>query len=351
MQPALRTESALHHASVIAHRVLFAISAQERADFFPGGSPEFADTEIRWCPNGPLTPDGWFALLDEFRPTVIISCWSTPPISPAFLGENSSLRYVCHLVGSARHLVPRSFLERGGLLTNWGSIASDTVAEHALLLALATLRNQSRWSSAIATRPVPWRNATARLDTRTLIGRRIGIHGFGLVARNLVRILRPFGTDIAAFSHGVPDSIMTEAGVTPSKSLADLAARSEVFFCCEALNTFTRGSIDADIIAALPDHAVFINVGRGALVDEPALLAEATSGRIHIALDVVSHEPLLPDSPASQVRGAILSPHIAGPTYDRFPECGHLALSNLSRFIRGEPLSALLTPELYDRST
>lgn len=333
-------------------RVLFAINEQERADFFPDDFVCPPGIETRWRPAGPLTPEAWTALLDGFQPTVIVSCWSTPALPPAFASTGSPLRYLCHLVGSVRNLVPRSFLERGGLLTNWGSLAGDTVAEHALLLALGALRRQTEWNGIIAQpRIVPWRTASARLRTRTLIGRRVGVYGFGHVARSLVNLLRPFGVDIACFSAGVPPALMLEAGVTPCESLVSLAAHSEVFFACEALNPQTRARLDASVLASLPDDAVFVNVGRGALVDEAALVHEAAEGRIRLALDVVTREPLCADSPVLSVPGALLSPHIAGPTYDRFDDCGRLALANLDRYLRGESLESLLTPELYDRST
>jgi phosphoglycerate dehydrogenase-like enzyme len=144
---------------------------------------------------------------------------------------------------------------------------------------------------------------------------------------------------------------MLAAGVTPCASLTELASRSEVFFECEALTSLTTGSIDAGVLAALPDHAVFVNVGRGPVVNESALLQEAESGRIQIALDVVTREPIDSASPLASLAGAVLSPHIGGPTYDHFPVCGQLALDNLARHLCGEPLEARITPELYDRST
>lgn len=332
-------------------RVLFALNDYERACFFPDALPELPGFVAKWQAEGTLTPASWAALLDEFQPTVIVSCWSTQPIPASFSAADSSLRYVCHLVGSTRSLVARNFLERGGLLTNWGSLAGDAVAEHALLLALSVLRRQSEWKPTITGPSVkPWRCGAMRLKTRTLIGRRVGIHGFGHIARALVRLLKPFVVQIAAYSHGVPSSLMQAAGVIPCHSLAELAAHSEVFFECEALTSHSAGSINARVLAALPDDAVFINVGRGLLVDEAALLREVESGRIQAALDVVVQEPIDPESPLAN-SAALLSPHIGGPTHDRFPLCGQLALENLERYLRNEPLEALITPDLYDRST
>lgn len=339
-------------ASAADQRVLFALNQAEREAFFPDGVGDALGTEIRWRPDDTASPESWTALCEEYRPTVLVSCWSTAPLPAALLAEDSPLRYVCHLVGSARNLVPRAFLERGGLLSNWGSLAGDNVAEHALLLALAALRSQSAWAPLIhAPQPKPWRSGTMRLRTRTLIGRRVGIHGFGHVARALVRMLRAFDVEIRAYSAGVPDRLMREAGVVPCSSLVELASASEVFFGCEALNAHTRGSVGDAVFAALPDGAVFVNVGRGLVVDEAALLRAAADGRIQVALDVVSQEPLRPDNPLLRLPGAIFSPHIAGPTYDRFADCGLHALENLRRHLRGEPIESRVTLELYDRAT
>ena len=150
---------------------------------------------------------------------------------------------------------------------------------------------------------------------------------------------------------GVPAALMTAAGVIPCDSLESLAARSDVFFECEALNPNTAGSVNATVLAALPDGSVFVNVGRGPVIDEPSLLTAARSGRIQIALDVVVNDPIGPDSPFLFVDGAVLSPHIAGPTADQFPDCGQLALANITRHLRGEPPEGLISPELFDRST
>lgn len=336
-------------------RIFFALNDYERRVFFPDElvrEINALDVETRWRPEHPLSPAEWLALLEEHQPDVIVSCWSTPTVPAPLVAAGSSLAYVCHLVGSVRNLVPRAFLERGGLLTNWGSIAGRTVAEHALLLALSALRNQPAWRPLIhGPRANPWRPGSVRLKTRSLYERRVGIHGFGHVARALVALLRPFNVRISAFSAGVPDSLMLSAGITPCSSLAELAAQSEVFFECEALTPLTAGSIDSPVLAALPDHAVFVNVGRGPVVNESALVHEAESGRIQIALDVVAREPVDPASPLAALPGAVLSPHIGGPTYDHFPVCGQLALDNLARYLRGEPLEARITPELYDRST
>jgi len=333
-------------------RILVAISAAEQEMFLPRVKwKTFHQCSCLQPDMGSLDAASWERLLRDYRPTVLVSAWSTRALPLAWIDSSDfPLRYVCHLVGSARSLVPRAFLERGGLLTNWGGLAGEAVAEHALLLALSSLRRQPSWPATISA-PLKERPATALLGTRTLRGRRVGVHGFGHVAQALVRLLKPFAVEISAFSEGVPPEIMRAAGVAPCASLRELAARSEIFFECEALNPKTIGSVSGSVVASLPDNATFINVGRGPVVDEPALLAAARSSRIMVALDVVVHDPIRADSAFLSVNDAVLSPHIAGPTYDQFPACGQFAMDNLARYLRDEPLEALITPETYDRST
>jgi phosphoglycerate dehydrogenase-like enzyme len=101
----------------------------------------------------------------------------------------------------------------------------------------------------------------------------------------------------------------------------------------------------------LPDGAVFVNVGRGRVVSEEALVAEAASGRLRVAVDVCEAEPHYVDSPIMNTPQILLSPHIAGPTVDLFPHIGQRAVLNLQRYLRGESPEGLIDLNDYDRST
>ena len=306
--------------------------------------------DVEWLDTAELTEASWHQQLVSRAPHVLLTAWSAPPLPPAWLQTpGCSLRYVCHLTGSVRRLVPRFFLEQGGLVSNWGTLAAATVAEHALLLGLAALRNLPAWRPHLL-RP-PAERSVDDLATRSLFRRRVGLHGFGAIARELVPLLEPFHPSIAAYSPGVPPAEMTARGVQPCASLSELFARSDVLFGCEALTPATEGCVTAAVLAALPDGAVFVNVGRGRIADEAALLREATSGRIRVAVDVTSHEPIATDSPWIDADMALVSPHIGGPTQDMYPEIGHHALQNLRNYLAGNPPRARVMIEAYDRST
>ncbi|HEY9249519.1 MAG TPA: NAD(P)-dependent oxidoreductase [Rariglobus sp.] len=328
-------------------RVVFALTALEQAAFIPAADPELRPSLID--PATLATPGQWHALLDELRPAALVTCWKTPALPGDWLlRDDCPLRYVCHLSGSVRRLVPRVFLERGGLVTNWGGLVASQVAEHALLLALASLRRLPDWNTPEV---LTDKNRILSLTTKTLFKRRVGIHGCGGVARRLSALLRPFECEITCWSEGAPDHLMHGAGMTPAASLDALFSHGEVVFECEALTPRNAASVGPTQLSLLPDGALFINVGRGQLVDEPALLREALSGRIHVALDVMLKEPPPPDSPWWTIPGALLSPHVAGPTHDMLPRIGARAMDNLARFLSGQLPLDPLTLEIYDRTT
>lgn len=336
-------------ASIAGHKIVVALTAQERALFFDE-TIGTAASSWHFLSDAQLDPNGWSRRLARLQPTILVTGWKTPSLPARWIGQpHCPLQYVCHVTGSVRLLVPRVFIERGGVITNWGNSVSSQVAEHALLLALAALRNAAQWRAFIA-RPVSKRRIE-QLATKTLHSRRVGVHGFGSVARALVPLLAPFAVAIEAYSAGVPPDLMRAVGVRPATSLTTLFSHSEVLFECEALTPATACSITAGVLAALPDDAVFVNVGRGGLVDDAALQREIASGRLRVALDVATDEPLTPASRYVGARNVILSPHIGGPTLDRYEECGRLALANLRSFIDGRIPAGAISLAAYDRAT
>lgn len=330
--------------------VLIALSAEERRLHFPEGWTAHLPDAALLEPVG-MDAEAWRAALERGRPRVLISGWSTLPVPfEATVAGGGSLDYVCHAAGSVRHVVGRKLLEGGLKVTNWGALVAPVVAEHALLLILASLRNLGAWRTHLG-QPLAARERKVTLGTRTLFGKRVGLFGFGGIARALIALLRPFRVSVAAWSPGVPEALLSEHGVAQAASLSALCAEVDVLVVCEALTESTRLALNADVLASLPHGAVLVNVGRGALVDETALVEAARANRLRLATDVATREPLSHDATLLQVPGGIVSPHIGGPTHDFFPHCGRHTLDNVARYLRGETPEGLITPEVYDRST
>ena len=333
------------------NRAIVAVSDAEIADFLP--APLWAELESTLRGYQRLAPPSdaaaWQRLWSERPAPVLVSAWQTPPL-PANLpvGENGSLRYVCHLAGTVRKLIPRELIARGLVVTNWGDSISATVAECTLMLILMALRRASYWAVAMH-REGAWKDA--KTYTQSLLGRRVGLHGLGAISQSLVPMLRPFTDQIQAYSPHVPSQIFTRLKVAPARSLETLFSTSDVVVELAAATPENHHIVTEALLRLIPEGGVFVNVGRGSVVDEAALARVAREGRLQVALDVYGQEPLPADSPFRGLPNVTLLPHLGGPTRDRRRDSGALALKNLRAFQRGEPLQAVVSLDVYDRST
>jgi phosphoglycerate dehydrogenase-like enzyme len=281
------------------------------------------------------------------NPEVLLGCWKTPALPE---GLPSRLRYVCYLTGSVKKLISRSHLERGLMATNWGGSISRTVAEAALFHILACLRNASHWAIAMHQPGVAaWKNGLT--DSRSLFCRPVGIHGFGPVARELVGLLKPWNCPVTAFAPDLTAELAHAYGIERAASLEALFSRNEIIVELAPLIPATVGLVDEKLLRRIRPGGVFVNVGRGAVVDEDALLRVAREGKISVGLDVYTNEPLPADSGFRALPKVSLTPHTAGPTIDRYPDAGAFAVRNLRNYVEDRPLEAVVTPEIYDQSS
>ena len=205
--------------------VLALLTAEEVRDFLP----EPMWSELRALGGGfrhqdPLALDAAQTdlLLRELDPEVIVAAWKTRPLPHALPPR---LRYVCYLCGSVKKLVTRAQLEQGLLLTNWGGSISRIVAEWALFHVLCCLRRATSWALAMHLEQ-GWKNSGT--ETASLFGRRVGIHGFGMVARELVRLLEPFGTQVQVFAPDVDATAEATWGVRRARSIEALFAENDI---------------------------------------------------------------------------------------------------------------------------
>jgi phosphoglycerate dehydrogenase-like enzyme len=247
-----------------------------------------------------------------------------------------NLRYVCYLAGSVKKLITREHLAAGLLVTNWGGSISRIVAEWALFHILSSLRRATHWT-LVMHREGGWKSGDT--ETASLFGRRVGLHGFGLVARELIKLLVPFGCPVAVFAPDVDAAAEARYGIRRATSLDDLFSSNDVIVELAPLIPATTGSVTERHLRLIPPGGVFVNVGRGAVVDEAGLVRVAQEGRIGMGLDVFAVEPLPVDSGLRGLANVTLTPHLAGPTTDRRRDAGEFALENLLG-LRRRPASA-----------
>jgi phosphoglycerate dehydrogenase-like enzyme len=328
--------------------LLAVLAPHEAGDFFPepllsevrGLAPTFRQLDATQ-----LTPADFQRELAASAPEVLLACWKAPPLPPELPPQ---LRYVCYLCGSVKKLVTRAHLERGLLVSNWGDAVSRNVAEAGLLHILSCLRNAAYWNIAMH-RDGGWKND--RLETSSLLGRRVGFHGFGRVARALVKLLQPFDTTISVFAPDLTPALEREFSVQRAASLDALFAENDIIVELAPLIPATRGCVTERHLRLIRPGGVFVNIGRGAVVDEAGLIRVAQEGRVRLGLDVFDPEPLPAAHPLRGLPNVTLTPHIGGPTSDRRRDAGAFALRNLRAYAAGRPLEAVVTPQVFDASS
>jgi phosphoglycerate dehydrogenase-like enzyme len=328
--------------------ILAVLTSQEVGDFLPG--PMLAELrslapEVRLVDSNSLNAESFRQLLHTANPDILIACWKTPAL-PAQLPAN--LKYVCYLSGSVKKVVTRAHLESGLIMTNWGGSVSRVVAECALLLTLAALRRAGHWIPAMH-REGAWK--TGNTETASLFDRRVGLHGFGLVARELTKLLQPFNVQISVCAPETNPALYAAHHARRVGTLEELFGQNDVIIELAPLIPATTGIITEPLLRMIKPGGVFVNVGRGAVVDEEALLRVAREDNIQIALDVYGTEPLPVDSGLRGLPNVILLPHLAGPTTDRRRDAGAFGLRNLRAYVAGQPLESVITPQVFDLST
>jgi lactate dehydrogenase-like 2-hydroxyacid dehydrogenase len=217
---------------------------------------------------------------------------------------------------------------RGFRVTNTPDVLTDDVADLAIGLAIALLRRIPQADRHV--RAGRWPEAEVPL-ARKVSAQRFGILGLGRIGKAIARRLEGFGVPIA-YTDLAPQDVPYSFHPTPTA----LAHAVDVLIVAAAAGT--RPLIDQAVLDALGPEGVLVNVARGALVDEPALVAALQEGRLGgAALDVFAAEPHVPESLRS-LPNLVLTPHIASATIDTRRAMAELVLANLDAHFAGQPL-------------
>jgi phosphoglycerate dehydrogenase-like enzyme len=291
--------------------------------------------------------EAYRAALAEVQPEIVITGWGTPGLTLDALKACPTLKYLCHCAGTVRKIVTRETLEAGLLVSNWGALPARTVAEASLMMTLAGLRKVSGFVRGLDAGG--WRDGGFTGDS--LFERKVGLQGLGVIAQEFVRLLKPFGIEISAYSPNCPDEVFERLGVTREPDLAHLYSANDMISIHASNTPENHHIVGKEILDGMKDGAVLVNTARGAVIDEAALLDKLKEGTVWAALDVFETEPLPEDSPLRGMTNVLLMPHQAGPTTDRRPDMGLHALENLMRYINGEDVTDTVSARKYDMIT
>ncbi len=219
------------------------------------------------------------------------------------------------------------------VVTSASGLFADQVAEQTLALLLGLLRGLPVFFRAAA------RKEFIRRPTADLHGTTVGIAGFGGNGRRLAELLTHFRTRIWATDYFPVERPEYVERLLPPEQLPELLAACDILILCVPLTDQTRGMIDGPALALMPPGAVLINVARGPVVVESALVAALDAGHLSGAgLDVTEQEPLPPTSRLWDLPNVLITPHVGAQSRTRYDDATNLFCENLRRFLRGQKL-------------
>jgi phosphoglycerate dehydrogenase-like enzyme len=275
------------------------------------------------------------------RAQIILSGWGCPPIDEHVLEAAPALRAIVHAAGGVKGHVTPACWERGIRVSTAAAANAVPVAEYALSRILLANKAADRMART-------YRERRTRIDLLAEFpevgnrGKTVGIVGASRIGRRLIALLRPFELDVIASDPYLDDDTAARLGVA-RRELDDLLAASDVVSLHAPALPSTRHMLDARRLALLRDGATLINTARGSLVDQDALVAELTSGRIDAVIDVTEPEVLPSDSPLYDLPNVVLTPHIAGALGVELQRLGDTAIEEIERYAAGEPFAHAVT--------
>lgn len=239
-----------------------------------------------------------------------------------------NLRYIQLLTAGVDKVTP--FMREGLTICNARGVHDLGTAEHTLGLILASMRGivetvragNSGWST--------------RRIRPTLFNSAVTIVGAGSIGREIGRLIEALGGKVSFVSRSGSN------GTIAFGQADELFRSADLVVAVVPLTNETRSMFGASFFSKIKDGALFVNVARGEVVDQDAMIESLRSGRFNAALDVVTPEPLPAESELWTMKNVIITPHVGGATRSFFYKGISLIEENLSRFAQGqEPLNVI----------
>ncbi|WP_313168940.1 2-hydroxyacid dehydrogenase [Massilia oculi] len=228
--------------------------------------------------------------------------------------------------------VPLALLADKGIhVTNTPDVLTDDVADFAVTLLMSAVRRLPLLDRYV--RAGGWPAKAPLTQARSLKGKVAGIVGFGRIGQAVAQRLQGFGMEIRYYQRSPGPAPERRSG-----SLLALAEESDMLVLCMPGGPETRHMIGLDVIEALGSEGTLVNIARGSVVDEAALVAALQDGRLGAAgLDVFEDEPNVPAA-LFALDNVVLTPHVGSFTVEARRAMGRLAVANLMAHFGGEPL-------------
>ena len=214
-----------------------------------------------------------------------------------------------------------------------GSAFAPPVAEIALGMAIDLARGITSADRAFRQGQEKW-GLEGNTGSFSLYGASIGLIGYGDLGRALHRLLAPFDCQVRVFDPWLPDYFLKKQGLEPCP-LPNLLRTCQVIFVFAGVSSENEGFIGSRQFEMMRPGSAFLLLSRAAVVDFPAMLEQAASGRLRVAIDVFPEEPVAATDPVRRNEGLLLSAHRAGALVDALHDIGRQAVADTSLMLRG----------------
>lgn len=270
-----------------------------------------------------------------------ITGWGCPLLDRDVLETAEKLRIVAHTGGSVATLVSEYLYDRGIKVISGNDIYAESVAEGVIAYILASLRSIPFYAGEVQ----EGRWATEDSYNEGLLGKTVGIVGYGMIARHLVKMLEPFRVKKKVFAQHVTEEMCRANNFEKAETLAEIFSTCDIISLHISRTPETYHLIGEELLQLMPEGALLVNTARGAVIDEKALEAELQKKRIKAVLDVYEEEPLPSSSKLRNLENVILIPHMAGPTVDRRRIVTTELLGDIRSFFKGGELKYEISRE------
>jgi phosphoglycerate dehydrogenase-like enzyme len=279
-----------------------------------------------------------------------VTGWGTPNIGEEILKNADKLKIIAHSAGSVKgflkDIVDKYLIPRNICVFSANDAIAINVAECAIGLMIMVSRRLMDHALVIRNTGA-WHSPDVPNNGKYLTGSTVGIVSASKVGRHVMELLKPFRVETLVYDPYLSDWDAGSLGVRKVE-LDDLFARSDFVSVHAPSIPQTHHIIGEKQFKALHDGAVFINTSRGSVIDHSAMLAEAQTGRILIALDVTDPEPLQPDSPFRKLTNVIITPHVSGAGIYGYFTIGSSTLQALEDFFAKKPVIGAVDFSRYE---
>jgi D-3-phosphoglycerate dehydrogenase len=237
---------------------------------------------------------------------------------------------------------------KGVFVCNVPALNADAVVEHTFSFMLALIKNLIETNESLISKGWGIRDKIWPSNSE-LYGRSLGIIGLGLIGSKVSKIAKAFGMKVFAYDPYVSNDKARELGVNLVE-LSSLLKTSDIVTIHCALTENTRNLINKNNIKLMKNTSFLINCARGQIVNEDALIEALKEERIAgAALDVFQLEPLEPNNPLLSMKNVIVTPHIAGLTYNVRLKTMEILVDDILKTLNGEKPINLVNPEVLEQ--